>query len=92
MSSALVGNLIVQVGRRVRRGAPIEEAMRHTVAQYWQSIDPAAVRDAEREAWNLMNEAAAEKHPEGAGIRDVTDRDELLALARSAQRKARGFD
>ncbi len=92
MSSALVGNLIVQVGRRVRRGARIEDAMRHTVAQYWQSIDPVTVRDAEREAWDLMNEAAIGKYPEGADIRDIADRDELLSLVRLAQRKARDSD
>ena len=47
MSSALVANLIVQVGRRVRRGTELEDAMRHTVAQYWQSIDPDTVRAAD---------------------------------------------
>ena len=90
MSSALVGNLIVQVGRRVRRGTPIDQAMRHTVAQYWQSIDPATVREAEGEAWDLMNEVVGEKYPDGADIRDIADRDELLAFVRSAQQRARG--
>ena len=89
MNSALVGNLIVQVGRRVRRGTPIDQAMRHTVAQYWQSIDPDEVREAERDAWNLMNEVVGEKYPDGADIRDIVDRDELLALVRSAQQRAR---
>ena len=91
MNSALVGNLIVQVGRRVRRGTPIDQAMRHTVAQYWQSMDPATVREAERAAWELMNEVVSEKYPDGADIKDIEDRDELLALVRSAQQKARGM-
>ncbi len=91
MSSALVGNLIVQVGRRVRRGTPIDQAMRHTVAQYWQSIDPETVRDAEQEAWALMNEVAGEKYPDGADIKDIEDRDELVSLLRSAQQRARGI-
>ena len=93
MSSALVANLIVQVGRRVRRGAPIDQAMRHTVAQYWQSIDPATVREAERDAWDLMNRAVREKYPDGPDIpdiKDIADSDELLSLVRSAQQKARG--
>ena len=92
MSSALVANLITQVGRRVRRGASIEEAMRHTVAQYWQSIEPDTIREAEREAWELLNEVVGEKYPEGADIRDIESRDELISFARSAQMKARGFD
>ena len=91
MNSALVGNLIVQVGRRVRRGTPIDQAMRHTVAQYWQSIDPDEVRDAEQDAWDLMNEVVAEKYPDSPDIRDIQDRDELLAFVRSAQQKARGM-
>ncbi len=91
MSNALVGNLIVQVGRRVRRGTPIEEAMRHTVAQYWQSMDPAMVRDAEREAWALMNGVVREERPGGAGISGIADRDELLSFVRLAQQKARGM-
>ncbi len=90
MSSALVANLIVQVGRRVRRGTPIDEAMRHTVAQYWQSIDPATVQSAERDAWELLNEIVHDRYGEVRDIRDVADRDELLQLVRSAQQKARG--
>ena len=92
MSSALVANLIVQVGRRVRRGTPIDQAMRHTVAQYWQSIDPDTIRDAERDAWELMNEVVGEKYPNGSDIRDIQDSDELLRFVRSAQQKARGTD
>ncbi len=92
MSSALVANLIVQVGRRVRRGTPIDQAMRHTVAQYWQSIDPDTIRDAERDAWELMNEVVGEKYPNGSDIRDIEDSDELLRFVRSAQQKARGTD
>lgn len=90
MNSALVGNLIVQVGRRVRRGTPIDQAMRHTVAQYWQSIDPDEVREAERDAWALMNEVVGEKYSDGSDIKDITDREELLSLVRSAQQRARG--
>ena len=89
MNGALVGNLIVQVGRR---GAPIDQAQRHTVAQYWQSMDPDEVRDAERDAWDLMNEAVGEKYPDRPNIRDIQDSDELLAFVRSAQQKARGMD
>ena len=92
MNSALVGNLIVQVGRRVRRGTPIDQAMRHTVAQYWQSIDPDEVRDAERDAWDLMNQMVSEKYPDRPDIRNIADRDELLQFVRSAQQKARGMD
>ena len=91
MNSALVGNLIVQVGRRVRRGIPIDQAMRHTVAQYWQSIDPDEVREAERDAWDLMNEVVGEKYPDRPDIRDIQDSDELLEFVRSAQQKARGM-
>ena len=90
MSDALVANLIVQVGRRVRRGTAIDDAMRHTVAQYWQSIDPETVRAAEREAWELMNEVVQEKYGEVRDIKTVADHDELLQIMRSAQRKARG--
>ncbi len=90
MSNALVANLIVQVGRRVRRGTPIDDAMRHTVAQYWQSIDPDTVRSAERDAWDLMNEVVEERYGEVRDIKDIADRDELLQLLRSAQQKARG--
>ncbi len=92
MSSALVANLIVQVGRRVRRGTPIDQAMRHTVAQYWQSIDPDTVRDAEHDAWALMNQVVSEKYPEAPDIRDIQDNDELLQFLRSAQQKARSMD
>ena len=90
MSNALVANLIVQVGRRVRRGTPIDDAMRHTVAQYWQSIDPDTVRSAERDAWDLMNEVVEERYGEVRDIKDIADRDELLQLLRSAQQQARG--
>ena len=92
MNSALVGNLIVQVSRRVRRGTPIDQAMRHTVAQYWQSMDPDEVREAERDAWDLMNEVVSEKYHDRPDIRNIQDRDELLAFVRSAQQKARGMD
>ena len=92
MSNALVANLIVQVGRRVRRGTPIDDAMRHTVAQYWQSIDPDTVRSAERDAWDLMNEVVHERYGEVRDIKDIEDRDELLQFVRSAQRKARDSD
>ena len=91
MSSALVANLIVQVGRRVRRGTRIDQAMRHTVAQYWQSIDPDEVRDAERDAWDLMNQVVGEKYPDHPDIRGIEDSDELLQFLRSAQQKARGM-
>ncbi|MCY4654803.1 MAG: hypothetical protein OXC95_16770 [Dehalococcoidia bacterium] len=89
MSNALVANLIVQVGRRVRRGTPIDDAMRHTVAQYWQSIDPETVRSAERDAWDLMNEVVLERYGEARDITDIANHDELLQLVRSAQQKAR---
>ena len=89
MSNALVANLIVQIGRRVRRGTAIDEAMRHTIAQYWQSIDPETVRSAERDAWDLMNEVVHERYGEANDIRDIANRDELLLLVRSAQQKAR---
>ena len=92
MSSALVANLIVQVGRRVRRGTELEDAMRHTVAQYWQSIDPDTVRAAESDAWELMNEIAREESGDDRDIRAVSDRDELISLLRSAQQRARGTD
>lgn len=91
MSSALVANLIVQVGRRVRRGTPLDEAMRHTVAQYWQSIDPETVRAAERDAWDLMDGIVHEEYGDDQGIRDITDRDKLISLVRSAQQRARGI-
>ena len=66
--------------------------MRHTVAQYWQSIDPDEVRDAERDAWDLVNQVVSEKYPDRPDIRDIQDSDELLQFVRSAQQKARGVD
>ena len=80
------------MGRRVRRGTPIDQAMRRAVAQYWQSIDPDEVREAERDAWDLMNQVVGEKYPDRPDIREVADSNELLQFLRSAQQKARGMD
>ena len=78
--------------RRARCGTPIDQAVRRAAAQYWQSIDPETVREAERDAWDLMNQVVAEKYPDRPDIRDIQDNNELLQFVISAQQKARRMD